>query len=46
MQLLNLDQVCNAIETFYAPHTPAPTRLTIGKSLEAFQNTVKHDMVF
>ena len=37
---MQLEQVIGAIDTFYAPSTPAQLRQQTGKSLESFQNTV------
>lgn len=37
---MQLDQVIGAIDTFYAASTAPALRLSTGKSLESFQNTV------
>lgn len=39
---MQLEQVIGAIDTFYAPSTPAQIRQQTGKSLESFQNTVRN----
>lgn len=44
-KMSQLEQVIGAIELFYAPSTSPQIRLSTGKSLESFQNTVSEYIV-